>query len=63
MSNELTNVVFAKVDTDENPETPQEAGVESYPTFVLYKNGKKTNFVEFMKWQQVLARLEQLLAL
>lgn len=36
---------FAKINIDENPETPAKYGVMSIPTLILYKNGQ----VEAMK--------------
>lgn len=33
-------VVFAKVNTDENPATPTKYGIMSIPTLLLFKNGK-----------------------
>jgi thioredoxin 1 len=36
---------FAKLNIDENPETPSKYGVMSIPTLILYKNGQ----VEAMK--------------
>ena len=36
---------FAKINIDENPETPSKFGVMSIPTLILYKNGQ----VEAMK--------------
>lgn len=32
---------FLKVDTDENPRMPQELGVASIPTLILFKEGKE----------------------
>lgn len=33
-------VVFAKMNIDENPETPSKYGVMSIPTLILFKNGQ-----------------------
>jgi len=38
-----TNVVFLKVDVDECEEIAIEYNVESMPTFVFIKNGKKVD--------------------
>jgi thioredoxin 1 len=38
-------ISFAKINIDENPETPSKFGVMSIPTLILYKNGQ----VEAMK--------------
>jgi thioredoxin 1 len=40
MSHEGHQAIFAKVDTDKNQETIQAAGVNCFPTFKFYKNGK-----------------------
>lgn len=34
------NVIFAKVNIDENPQTPSKYGVMSIPTLILFKNGQ-----------------------
>lgn len=34
------DVVFAKINIDENPQTPAKFGVMSIPTLILYKNGQ-----------------------
>jgi thioredoxin 1 len=33
-------VVFAKINIDENPQTPSKYGVMSIPTLILFKNGQ-----------------------
>lgn len=33
------NVIFAKMNIDENPQTPSKYGVMSIPTLILFKNG------------------------
>ena len=33
------SVVFAKINIDENPQTPSKYGVMSIPTLILFKNG------------------------
>jgi thioredoxin 1 len=38
--NHHEKVIFAKVDIDENPETPSKYGVMSIPTLLLFKNGQ-----------------------
>eukprot|EP01116_Phalansterium_solitarium_P009766 TRINITY_DN2406_c0_g2_i1.p1 TRINITY_DN2406_c0_g2~~TRINITY_DN2406_c0_g2_i1.p1 ORF type:complete len:108 (+),score=39.27 TRINITY_DN2406_c0_g2_i1:106-429(+) len=40
-SDELTDVVFLKVDVDEVEEVGQKEGITAMPTFFLYKNGSK----------------------
>ncbi|XP_077980511.1 thioredoxin-like [Glandiceps talaboti] len=41
MASEFPNVVFLKVDVDENEETSQAYGISAMPTFVFIKNGQK----------------------
>ncbi|XP_065070301.1 thioredoxin-like [Rhopilema esculentum] len=41
MEEKYTNVVFAKVDVDENAETAEQCGINAMPTFKLYKGGKE----------------------
>jgi len=41
LSNEMSNVVFLKVDVDELEEIAREENISAMPTFYLYKNGKK----------------------
>ncbi|KAH9509748.1 thioredoxin trx1 [Bulinus truncatus] len=36
-------VLFVKIDVDENDETAEACGVTAMPTFFLYKNGKKVD--------------------
>ena len=40
-SNTYANVVFLKIDVDENDETAEECGISAMPTFLFYKHGKK----------------------
>lgn len=39
MSNEVADVVFLKVDVDENPDTAAKFSVSAMPTFVFIKGG------------------------
>lgn len=41
MSKEFTDVIFYKVDVDENDETAEANGIQAMPTFIFYRNGKK----------------------
>ncbi len=38
--NHSEKVIFAKIDIDENPQTPSKYGVMSIPTLLLIKNGQ-----------------------
>lgn len=39
-ANYVDKVTFAKVNIDENPQTPSKYGVMSIPTLILFKNGQ-----------------------
>ena len=41
LSQEFTNVVFLKVDVDDNPETTENCQISSMPTFQFYQNKEK----------------------
>jgi len=41
LAEEMPDVVFVKVDVDENDEVAGECGISAMPTFQFYKNGKK----------------------
>jgi len=41
LAGEYPDVVFVKVDVDENDEVAQECGISAMPTFQAYKNGAK----------------------
>jgi thioredoxin 1 len=40
MSDTFENVVFVKIDVDENPETAAKYEVSAMPTFLFIKNGE-----------------------
>ena len=40
IANENSNVVFAKMNTDENPNTASQHGIMSIPTMMIFKNGE-----------------------
>lgn len=40
LSNEYDNVRIGKLNADENSETPQQLGVRSIPTILIYKDGE-----------------------
>lgn len=39
-ANHSENVIFAKINIDDNPQTPSKYGVMSIPTLILFKNGQ-----------------------
>ena len=43
LAEEMPDVVFVKVDVDENEEVAQQCGISSMPTFQFYKSGKKVH--------------------
>ena len=45
ISDERDDVVIAKMDIDENPETPMKFGIRSIPTMILFKNGEAVSTV------------------
>src|SRR5713226_6148974 len=38
-------LLFAKVDTDENPRTPSRLGIQGIPTFIIFKGGTEVGRV------------------
>ncbi len=40
MSGERDDIIIAKMDIDENPETPTQFGVRSIPTMLIFKDGE-----------------------
>lgn len=43
MSNQYTNVIFVKVDVDEQSDIAGKCGIRAMPTFQFYKNGEKVD--------------------
>jgi thioredoxin 1 len=39
MSYNMQEVVFVKVNVDENPEVADNCGIEAMPTFILFRKG------------------------
>ncbi|BFZ16647.1 hypothetical protein BsWGS_19686 [Bradybaena similaris] len=40
-SQEFNDVIFLKIDVDENDETAEQCGISAMPTFQFYKGGQK----------------------
>ncbi len=40
VAGEMTDVKIVKMDIDESPKTPSEYGIQTIPTFILFKNGE-----------------------
>jgi thioredoxin 1 len=56
-------LVFAKMNTDENPATPDKLGIRGIPTMVVYMNGEEIDrWVGFAPKQILQRRVEALLA-
>lgn len=43
ISEEMPDLVIAKINIDENPEVPSRYGVRSIPTMILFKGGEAIN--------------------
>lgn len=43
VSNEIENVSFVSIDTDDNHELAKEYGIMSIPCLIVFENGKETN--------------------
>ena len=41
MAGEVPDVIFVKVDVDENEETASKCGIQAMPTFQAFKDGKQ----------------------
>ena len=54
---------FAKINTDENPETPGKYAVRAIPTLIIFKNGQeKSRIVGFRQKAELKKQLDQALA-
>ena len=53
-------VVFAKVDIDENDDAAFKAGISAMPTFQFYRNGKKIDEIKGANIESVKAKINQL---
>ena len=49
MSKEMADVVFLKVDVDENEDAAQEYNISAMPTFIFIKNQAKVSSFYFMQ--------------
>ena len=45
IANENSNVVIAKMNTDENPNVASQYGIRSIPTLMIFKGGQKVDTV------------------
>ena len=56
-------IVFAKMNTDENPDTPSRLGIRGIPTLILYVDGEEADrMVGFAPKAVLKRRLEAVLA-
>merc|ERR1712038_293208 len=53
MSQSMANVVFLKVDVDQNDEASQHYRIEAMPTFLYFKSGKKSGHVDWCQRKQI----------
>ena len=59
ISNENSNVVIAKMNTDENPNTATQYGIMSIPTMMIFKNGELVDrLVGALPKPQIMEKLE-----
>ena len=49
MSKEMAEVVFLKVDVDENEDAAQEYNISAMPTFIFIKNQAKVSSLYYMQ--------------
>ena len=59
-SNEYTNVVFLKVDVDQNEDTAADCEISAMPTFLFFKNGAKKETVVGADERKLKAKIEEL---
>jgi len=60
LSEEFGDVVFLKVDVDENADIAEMAGVQAMPTFMWYKNGNKIEEMVGADPNQLKANIQKL---
>ena len=59
ISNENSNVVKAKMNTDENPNTATQHGIMAIPTMMIFKNGELVDrLVGALPKPQIMEKLE-----
>jgi len=58
LANEFQNVCFAKLNVDESPNHPAQAGVRGIPTFILYQKGEEVDRVVGADLQAIKRMLE-----
>jgi thioredoxin 1 len=49
-------IAFAKMDTDENPQTPGRYGIQGIPTMIVFQGGKEIDRIVGMVPREVLKR-------
>lgn len=60
LSEEMQDVKFAKVDIDQNPDTPKALGIMAIPTILIKKDGKLVNrFTGFTPKEKLKAAIEE----
>lgn len=60
LAGEMDDVAFGKINTDENPQTPQKFGVMSIPTLLIMKDGSPVDqIVGAQPKQEIKQRLEK----
>lgn len=59
LEKQLTNVVFLKIDVDENEDIAQEYDISAMPTFVFIKNGNKVDSFSGASFDKLKQTVEQ----
>ena len=54
MSKEMADVVFLKVDVDENEDAAQEYNISAMPTFIFIKNQAKVRSLDYMQIKRLI---------
>ncbi|RDD39390.1 Thioredoxin [Trichoplax sp. H2] len=58
---EYENVIFLKVDVDDNSDTAEACGISCMPTFQFYQNGQKIDELSGSDDSQLLAKIKELM--